>query len=93
MAKKSKQAEPQLVSADQLKAIAKAIENTSNNIYRVAERIAGRKVGEEIFDQLRKEAGLFRCENCNIWQPVANESATEWCDECVCEDDAAYDEE
>lgn len=74
------------ISKSDLFYIADTLEGTRLNVYRVAEMRLGRKVGEEIFDLLRAEYKLFKCENCNSWMHLEERSEnyadTDWCNAC-----------
>jgi len=57
---------------EQLDQIAKLLLGTTQNVYRVAERVLGTPVEEEIFDELKEHSNIFKCEECNEWMHVSN---------------------
>ena len=59
----------------ELDAIADALRDTQQNVFNVAARIPGRELdGDTLFDELREECGLFKCEECNTWKDIALET-------------------
>lgn len=93
--KSKKKAEPKTQSptSEQLEEIGKAIHNTTLNVYQVAERICGFKPdGDALFERLRSEQEMFKCQECNHWCGTDMESGMpDVCIECDCEQFAEED--
>jgi hypothetical protein len=56
------------LTQEQIKELGNKLYDTTQNVYRVAERVFGVEVGDEIFDQLQEHAELQKCEECNFWK-------------------------
>lgn len=52
---------------EQVNQLADEIIDGNRNVYREAERLFGVEVSDEVFDQLEKIAGIFKCDDCNQW--------------------------
>jgi len=61
------------VASYEIERLAKLLVNTRENVYTQCSRLFKATVGDEIFDRLRKLGGIFKCENCDYWRPVAQE--------------------
>lgn len=74
------------LSKKQVTALCNKLLGTTSNIYVVAPPIIGREPDDDTFDQLR-EAGIFRCVECNEWQTTehAMAHAPDLCEECDAE--------
>jgi hypothetical protein len=97
-AQKPKMTKPTLagLTIDQIKWLADKLRGTTQNVYTlVRAHFNGLEVGDGIFDRLRKEAGLFKCEyDCNEWQDVKEEECPEIPDCCLtCADAMNADED
>ena len=63
--------------------LAKVLRGSCKNVYHEAERMFQVKVGQDVWDQLRDQEKLFKCEDCDEWKSVADESdAEERCQDC-----------
>lgn len=65
--------------------VARVRSNPYSNIYHVAEDVlGGTGFGDEVFDWMR-EAGWFKCEECNRWKETREEdrSLKDICEGCA----------
>lgn len=70
---------------DQFKELAKKLGNTRANVYTVAMEDYAHKFTDDDFDKMKKVAGIFRCDHCDIWKDTSEEdkSVHDFCCECV----------
>lgn len=82
------------MTPEQVQQIANKVRGTRQNVYRVAEAVVGHEVGEEIFDLLREQANLFKCEMCDEWLDVRHEGLMDICNDCLDgEDEPEFEDE
>lgn len=64
--------------------LGEALRDTIKNLYGESRRrFPGRRIQDEDWDRLRLLAGVFRCEHCEAWCDIAQESGTDdICDDC-----------
>jgi hypothetical protein len=79
---------------EQAQQVARRIYDTSNNVYRIAEEILGRKLndeGEAVYEQVEKVGKIFKCSECNIWK--SDSEKCEWRDDCCieCSEEEEYE--
>lgn len=84
-----------LLKPEQLKQLAGTLHSTTQNVYSLCQRLFNVKVGDAIFDRLKKEEELFKCENCNEWMTTdcMDDSIDDMCMSCVNDIDDRLHEE
>lgn len=72
------------VSSEQLQTIANRVRGTQQNVWRVAEEVLGEPcTDDELFDRLKAEASVVKCEECNTWVSTDEyDEEIERCNEC-----------
>jgi len=70
---------------EQIDKLAGKLVHSSQNVFRVAEKMFGVEVEDEVFDQLQKVGKIFKCEQCDQWLPIADleKNFDELCKECA----------
>ena len=70
------------LSEDQVAVLANKLCGTASNVYSLVRAMfAGVEVGDEVFEDL-EAWGLFKCEQCNVWQLVNEERDPDFVDTC-----------
>lgn len=84
-----------LLKPEELKQLAGILHSTTQNVYSLCERLFNVKVADAIFDRLKKEEELFKCENCNEWMTTdcMDDSIDDMCVSCVNDIDDRLQEE
>jgi hypothetical protein len=68
----------------QYEALAKLLFDTTGNVYTLAKAVYNYEFTEADFDVLEVNHGIFRCEECTVWQPIdAKDKQTDMCEECI----------
>lgn len=68
---------------EQIEKLGDALIDTSKNIYSVCRSLFEVKGSDEDFDRLRKISKIFKCEECNRWWPISEESdRNDICQDC-----------
>lgn len=71
--------------------LGKKLVGTGGNVYAATQELFGLKVDEDVFDDLEKTPGIFRCVGCPQWLEVRELSQIDkHCRDCI---DEEYDEE
>lgn len=87
MAKKAKSAMTVAdLSTEEIDRLGGILHGGSGNVYRVVESTFGiEDPGEEIFDRLEKEAGVFKCVMCDEWKTLSerDRGSDDTCTECL----------
>lgn len=87
-----------VITDEQLALIAKRLPNTSSNVYYIARDVLGLaedvQIPPDLFERLEEHHKLFKCTECNIWQPTDSKSPflTDVCEECETEMNDANNE-
>lgn len=76
------------ISSEKLQAIASRVHGTTQNVWRVTEEVLGEPCNEdELFDRLKAEAGVVKCEECNLWVSTSEyDEEVEQCNDCASDD-------
>ena len=74
------------LTEEQIERLRLRLEGTRLNVYQAVRDLAGREVEDEIFEDLNA-AGLFKCEECNVWLPLDEKDPAffDMCQECAAE--------
>ena len=74
---------------EQFKALSDILIDTSKNIYYIVEDepFNHDDFTDDDWQKLKKIGKLFRCEECSMWKPIADESDTsDHCIDCECDE-------
>lgn len=72
------------LTADDYQLLAGDLVNTRNNIYKRCESLFGYKATDDDFDQLEKQHGVKKCEECNTWKDSSEfDEGLNICQECL----------
>lgn len=85
------------IPADELKRFGASLVGTGHNVYTRAMVNWGEQLqaGDELFDRLKAEAGVQKCEECNEWKYSRDmdRSVEGFCFDCVEEMNGTCDED
>jgi len=57
--------------------------DTRQNVYHLAKSMFGAEFTDELWQQLEKQEGIFRCEECGMWKGAdVKEDGIDRCSEC-----------
>lgn len=82
----------------QINQLAEELIDTSQNVYVLSERMFGRSVEDRVFDDLKKEGEIFKCElGCDTWKALSSRDpafdGSDVCAECADQLDKDHDAE
>jgi hypothetical protein len=71
------------LNSNDYEVIASMLVGTRDNVYRLCERMFNYKFVDDDFDQLEKQHGVKKCEECNTWKDSSEfDKGLNICQEC-----------
>lgn len=84
-----------ILTTDQARQIGDSLLNTRQNAWTVMKNVAGadKDYGDEDWDLIKSVGNIFKCEECNTWQPISEKCG--WRDDMCkeCDDEQRGDED
>lgn len=74
-----------ILTDEQVEKLADALIDTGKNVYGVAKQMFDVEIDDSVFEQLEKQAKIFKCDNCDQWLGTDYESPDfyEMCEACA----------